>query len=180
MGGIFTFNSGSYLSPSCSGDPIGGTDYCTSAMALPSNPGHVIKTGKGVVYFDPNVFTQVTDPYCSSLTTLQNLQSRCTDKAIAYNGNILFENSAQGQLGTMAPVTSWTGPGLFDLDVDMLKRLTIRERYTLEFRMDAISVTNTAHFTNPNMSVNWNHFRRHLGALFRRIEFLHHASALRG
>jgi Carboxypeptidase regulatory-like domain len=154
VGAIFTHNTGSYLSPTCAGDPYGGTDYCTSAMALPGNPGHVIKGGKGVTFFDSSQFGQVNDPYCASLTTLQGLQSRCTDKAITYNGNILFENSAQGQLGTMSSVTNWTGPGLFDLDMDLLKRFTVKERVTMDFRIDAISVTNTAHFTNPNMSVN--------------------------
>ena len=153
-GAILTVNSGSYLNFSCTGDPLGGSNNCSSVGPLPSNPGHVIKGGNGVTYFSNSLFGQVTDPYCATLTTLQNLQSRCTDKALTYNGNVLIENSAQGQLGTMADATSWLGPGLFDLDMNMLKRFKIKERYTMEFRMDAISVTNTAHFTNPNMSIN--------------------------
>ena len=123
-GAILTVNSGSYLNFSCSGDPFGGSNNCSSVGALPSNPGHVIKGGNGITYFSNSAFAQVTDPYCATLTTLQNLQSRCTDKALTYNGNILIENSAQGQLGTMADATSSLGPGLFDLDMNMLKRFT--------------------------------------------------------
>lgn len=160
-GGILTLNSGNYLTPACSGDPIGSTtNTCTSAMPLPSNPGHVIRTGNGVVYFNTAVLQQVSDPYCSSLTTLQGLQSHCADKAMAYNSQILFENSPQGQMGTMANVTNWRGPGLFDLDLNLLKRFTLRERFTVEFRMDAIASTNSPHFTDPNMNVNGTSFGR--------------------
>jgi hypothetical protein len=112
------------------------------------------------VYYDSNVLAQVADPFCSSLSTQQALQSRCTFKAMTYNGQMLFANSAQGTLGTMANVTNWRGPGLFDLDMNILKRFTVREGLTAEFRLDGIAITNTPHFTNPNLNINGQTFGR--------------------
>jgi hypothetical protein len=160
-GGIFTLNSGSYLSFTCAGNPIGGSvDPCTSMQPMGSDPGHVIRTGNGVVYYNPSQFTQVKDPYCSSITNLYNLQSRCTDLAIQYNGNTLFQNSSLGQVGTMDTVSDWKGPGLFNFDMNLLKRFTVREKITAEFRLDAISATNTPHFPNPTTNVNSTSFGR--------------------
>jgi len=124
------------------------------------DPGRVIRTGNGVVYYDPSQFTQVKDPFCTSITNQFNLQSHCTNLAIESNGNILFENSALGQVGTMDLVSNWKGPGLFDIDMNLVKRVAIKERFTLEFRMDAISATNTPHFPNPNTSVDSTSFGR--------------------
>jgi hypothetical protein len=159
-GGIFTLNSGSYLSFTCTGDPTGGSDPCTSLQPMGKDPGHVIRTGNGVVYYNPSQFTQVKDPYCTSITNLYNLQSHCTDLAMEYNGNILWENSALGQEGTMDLVSNWKGPGLFDFDMNLLKRFTIKEKITSEFRLDAISSTNTPHFGNPTTSLNSTSFGR--------------------
>jgi len=159
-GAIFTLNSGSYLSFTCSGNPIVGSDPCTSMQPMGKDPGHVIRTGNGVVYYNPSQFTQVKDPYCTSITNLYNLQSHCSDLAMEYNGNILFQNSSLGQLGTMDLVSDWKGPSLFDLDMNLLKRFTVKERTTAEFRLDAISSTNTPHFGNPSTSINSTSFGR--------------------
>jgi hypothetical protein len=159
-GGILTINSGSYLAITCGGNPIGGANNCTSLMPLPENPGRIIKNSTGVVFFDPAAFAQAPDPYCNSLTTQQGLQSRCTFKAMTYQGQMLFANSAQGTLGTMANVTNWRGPGLFDLDMNLLKRFAVREGVTAEFRLDGIAITNTPHFTNPNLNINGTTFGR--------------------
>jgi len=129
-------------------------------MPLPKDPGKIIKNSTGVVYYDSSTLAQVTDPFCNTLTPLQALQSRCTFKAMTYNGQILFENSAQGTLGTMANVTNWRGPGIFDLDMNILKRFNVREGVTAEFRLDGIAITNTPHFTNPNLNVNGQTFGR--------------------
>lgn len=160
-GGIFTHASGSYLSFTCAGNTNGGTvDPCTSLQPMGSNPGKVQSVGNGVAYFNPSQFTQVKDPYCSSITNLYNLQSHCTDLAVEYNGSILMENSALGQLGTMDPVSNWKGPALFDFDMNLLKRFTVKERIITEFRLDAISATNTPHFPNPTTNVDSTSFGR--------------------
>jgi hypothetical protein len=159
-GGIFTLNSGSYLSFTCAGNVNGGTDPCTSLQPMGSDPGHVIRTGNGVVYYNPSQFTQIKDPFCSSITNLYNLQSRCTDLAIESNGSVLFQNSSLGQTGTMDLVSNWKGPSLFDFDMNLLKRFTIKEKATMEFRLDAISATNSPHFPNPTTSVDSTSFGR--------------------
>ena len=159
-GAILTVSSGSYLSIGCGGNPIGGNNNCTSLMAQPKDPGHVIKSDNGVLYYDPAVLAQVNDPFCNTLTTQQNLQSRCTFKAMTYNGQMLFANSAQGTLGTMANVTNWRGPGVFDLDLNILRRFNFTEGLTAEFRLDAIAATNTPHFNNPNLNINGTTFGR--------------------
>jgi len=159
-GAIFTHASGSYLSFTCSGNPTGGSDPCTSLQPMGKNPGKVQSTGNGVVYYNSSQFTQVKDPYCTSITNLYNLQSHCTDLAMEYNGNILWENSALGQQGTMDLVSDWKGPGLFDLDMNLLKRFTVKERVTMEFSLTAISSTNTPHFGNPTTSINSTSFGR--------------------
>ena len=160
-GAIFTLNSGSYLNFTCSGNPIGGSsDPCTSVQPMGSDPGKVIRTGNGVVYYNPSQFTQVKDPYCTSITNLYNLQSHCSETAEEYNGNILFQNSSLGQLGTMDIVSGWKGPSLFDIDMNLLKRFTIKEKITTELRIDAISSTNTPHFPNPTTSIDSTSFGR--------------------
>jgi outer membrane receptor protein involved in Fe transport len=54
----------------------------------------------------------------------------------------------------------FSGPGLFNLDASLFKLISIKERFKLEIRGEAFSVTNTAHFTlNPgggNASGNTN------------------------
>lgn len=160
-GGILTVNSGSYLSFTCAGNVNGGSvDPCTAAQPMPSDPGHVIRTGNGVVYYNPAQFTQSKDPFCSTITNQFNLQSHCTDLAINYNGSPLFVNSALGQTGNMDIVSNWKGPSLFDFDMNLLKRFTVKERITMEFRLDAISATNTPHFPNPTTNINSTSFGR--------------------
>jgi hypothetical protein len=159
-GGILTVNSGSYLSFTCAGNVNGGTDPCTNLQPMGSDPGHVIRTGNGVVFYNPSQFTQIKDPVCGTLTNQFSLQSRCTDLAIAYNGSPLFENSALGQTGSMDLVSNWKGPGLFDFDMNLLKRFTVKEKFTMEFRLDAISATNSPHFPNPTTSIDSTSFGR--------------------
>ena len=125
-----------------------------------SDPGRVIRTGNGVVYYNPSQFTQVKDPYCSSITNQYNLQSHCTDLAIQYNGNTLFQNSSLGQTGTMDLVSNWKGPSLFNFDMNLLKRFTVKEKATMEFRLDALSATNSPHFPNPTTSIDSTSFGR--------------------
>jgi hypothetical protein len=81
-------------------------------------------------------------------------------KAIAYNGNVALANPLPGSIGNTSLYSNLTGPGLFDLDMNLLKRFSIKERVKVEFRMDAISVTNTAHFTNPTTNVDSTSFGR--------------------
>ncbi len=45
------------------------------------------------------------------------------------------------------------GPSFFDLDAAVLKTISFRERFSLELRGEAFSITNTPAFANPNNTV---------------------------
>jgi hypothetical protein len=46
--------------------------------------------------------------------------------------------------------SSINGPGFWNLDASLVKRLRFNDRVNLELRADAFNVTNTPHFNNPN------------------------------
>ena len=160
LGTVLTVYSGNPLQLSTGISPFTntGTNTATQVGQVPSGLGKVIRVGNGVTYF-PDL-TQVTDPTCNTLTAQQSLSSACTLKALAYNGNVVLQNSAPGVLGTTALYSNLTGPGLFDLDLNLLKRFSVKERVSVEFRVDAIAVTNTPHFANPTTSINSTSFGR--------------------
>ena len=41
------------------------------------------------------------------------------------------------------------GPGYFNLDMSLVKRIKVNGRVTAELRADAFNATNTPHFANP-------------------------------
>jgi len=45
------------------------------------------------------------------------------------------------------------GPGLFNVDTSLFKRIPIRESVTLQFRAEAFNVLNHANFAFPNQVV---------------------------
>jgi hypothetical protein len=136
----------------------GGTGTATLIGSLPSGLGSVVKGSTTVNYF-PSL-TQVNDPSVANLTTLQGLQSSSGLKAIAYNGTILFVNPTPGTIGSTPLRLGLRGPGTFSLDMNLGKTFRIRERYSVEFRVDAISITNSVKFDNPNTSINNTSFGR--------------------
>lgn len=50
------------------------------------------------------------------------------------------------------------GPGYFNMDFSLLRDFKIREISTFELRADAMGLTNTPHFNNPNVSVTGSNF----------------------
>jgi len=69
----------------------------------------------------------------------------------------VFAAGPDSALGT-APRIAFSGPSLFDLDASVFRRFPIREHVGLEFRAEAISVTNTPQFSNPVTNVNSSSF----------------------
>ncbi len=116
------------------------------------------KVANGVIYFTD--LTQVSDPMVANLTTAQNLRNYSTRKAISYNGTVLFQNALPGTIGGLPLRSSWTGPALFNLDLNLSKRIAIKERYSFELRVDAIAATNSPHFANPTTDINSTSFGR--------------------
>ncbi len=74
----------------------------------------------------------------------------------APTGNGVFGNTGRNFL---------TGPGFFDLDASLFKSITIRERYNIELRGEAFSITNTPEFANPGTTLGSANFGYVTGTL---------------
>jgi hypothetical protein len=68
-----------------------------------------------------------------------------------------FAAGPDNALGTASRI-AFSGPRLFDLDASVFRRFPIKEHVGLEFRAEAISVTNTPQFSNPVTNVNSSSF----------------------
>jgi hypothetical protein len=55
--------------------------------------------------------------------------------------------------GTSA-IDSVRGPGVFDLDANIVRTFDITERFNLQFRAEAFGLTNTPQFSNPSANVS--------------------------
>jgi len=72
-------------------------------------------------------------------------------------GQLYFDTSAfsapaQNTWGNMTRNSSINGPGFWNLDASLVKRLSFGDRVRIELRADAFNLTNTPHFNNPNGS----------------------------
>jgi hypothetical protein len=160
IGGIFNVFSGSPISLSSGITSYNQFGYDTPTLvgALPKSTGHVTRTDNGVVYFDS--LQQVPDPSIGGLTASQSLNRRSTLKAIAdTTGRIIAVNPTPGTIGTLSP-TYLQGPGYFRFDLNLIKRIQIRESKELVVRGDAINVLNHEAFDNPVTDINSTDFGR--------------------
>jgi hypothetical protein len=85
------------------------------------------------------------------------------------NGQLLLVNPAPGQLGSLA-FGAVRGPGLFNLDVNLVKRMVVTEKITLQLQADALSLTNTPQFANPS-AANLNIDTATFGSITNTIPF---------
>src|SRR5262249_22132774 len=109
--------------------------------SLSSGLGSVQRTANGVGYFSGA--TQVTVPWVANITTLNNFRGQSTLRAMAdVSGNIILRNPHADQFGTEKK-NFLTGPGLFRLDLNILKHIRITEGKSLTLRADATNATNT-------------------------------------
>ena len=69
-----------------------------------------------------------------------------------YFDTAVFSAPAQSTWGNMTRNDSISGPGFWNLDASLVKRLRFGERVNVELRADAFNLTNTPHFNNPNGS----------------------------
>ncbi|MBZ5607958.1 MAG: carboxypeptidase regulatory-like domain-containing protein [Acidobacteriia bacterium] len=129
-----------------------------SAMPVGALPGNAVqKVGNGVVYF--NGLKQVTDPSVAYLGT-SALRSLSTLKAITdASGNLLLVNPLSGQLGPLAGGIL-RGPGAKTLNLNVIKRIKVTERITLQLGATADNVTNTPVFADPTTDINNINFGR--------------------
>jgi hypothetical protein len=97
-------------------------------------------------------YQRVTDPACTRQPS--TLSIRCTNTALAdANGNIVLQNAAPGQLGSLGMRTI-EGPGSWDFDANIQKSFRVAEQKNLTFRMDATNVFNHPTPGAPNLNIN--------------------------
>ena len=74
-------------------------------------------------------------------------------------GSTWFDTSAfaivndLNRFGT-SPFYFLHGPGLFNVDLALARNFRLSEKFNLQFRAQAINLTNTPHFSNPNGDLN--------------------------
>ena len=84
------------------------------------------------------------DPTLTNLTT-PALRSLSTLFAVSSNGTPLLVNPAAGVLSPLGLGTV-RGPGSKGLNVDLVKRIRINERFTFQLGATAQNITNTRRF----------------------------------
>jgi hypothetical protein len=74
------------------------------------------------------------------------------DGNAAFNGEVFFNPSA-GTLGVLQR-RLFDGPAAFNLNASLLKTITIKERHTLELRMEAFNALNHPNFYSGDQNIN--------------------------
>ena len=160
FGGIVTWASGAPLNFTSSTNTVNNAAGNTPDIvgALPKDFGTLTYVKDGIIFFP--ALKQVTDPGVSKITTLQSVQSQSSLKAITdSNGNIVLQNPAVGKFGNLG-LGTMNGLSSFSLDIDLVKRFSIGENKTFEFRLDAINALNHPIFANPVTDINSTTFGR--------------------
>ncbi len=162
MGGIFTAFTGAPITLTGANGlntSFAQGTFLSTATEVGPIPSSVQKVGNGVLYF-PNV-VQIPDPQIATMAP--NLAALSTLRAIANtSGTPLLINATPGQLGGLA-AGSLNGPGLWRLDMNLLKRIKIKERFMFQIGATAENITNTPQFSAPtatNLGINSASFGR--------------------
>jgi hypothetical protein len=83
---------------------------------------------------------------------LDNGRSRA-QRIAQYFNPAAFTANALGTFGT-SPRNVLIGPGLANMDLSLMKRIAIRERQSLQFRMEMFNALNRPNFNNPFATVS--------------------------
>ncbi len=164
IGGIYNVFSGQPISVQATLNTInqlGDDNTPVAVAAFSKGAGEAVRTNNGVVYFQG--LTQVADPSIAGMTTLNGIQGRSTLRAIAdSSGKLLLVNPTPGVLGSLRP-RFLEGPGSYRLDMNLVKRITVREGMNFEIRADATNILNSVTWSNPNADINSVNFGRITG-----------------
>jgi hypothetical protein len=164
VSGIMNYTSGAPLSITTT------TNTITNSAATPNIVGDfardlngkIAETPSGVNYFSG--YSQVTDPGFSQISpscaatsaNCNGLLTGYSNKALAdANGNIILVNPNPGEVGNLGQSTL-RGPGRFDLDMNILKKIRIDEAKSVEIRVDVVNVLNHPNFGTPSTALNSN------------------------
>ena len=151
LGTIFDFSTGAPL------NVVATTTI--NRTGTPDIVGDFPRKGK-VVWGNPfgNFFSQplfsVQDPSCAQVAS--GLTQFCTNRAVATDAagrNIILQNAAPGQLGTLG-LNPLYGPGTWNFDANLQKKVRIGESRSLAFRLDARDILNHPTPGNPNLNIN--------------------------
>jgi hypothetical protein len=159
VGSIFTFETGAPISITANQTGLGGytaneTTY-TATQVGPIGTG-VQEVGSGAVFFKG--FSQVPDPSISLITSAGNLNQLSTMKAITNSaGQVAYVNPLPGQLGALA-INALTGPGVFRIDLNLIKRIRITERFVAQIGVTAENLTNSEVFAAPTANIDSSSF----------------------
>jgi Carboxypeptidase regulatory-like domain/TonB-dependent Receptor Plug Domain len=154
VSGIMNYTTGAPLSITGISTIAGGTGNPVVVGDLKQNlgGGKIAETSTGVNYFDG--WTTVVDPGLSLVSPLNGLTAGFSNRALQDPaGNIVLVNAQPGQAGNFGAMTV-RGPGRFDLDMNVVKRVRIDESKSLELRLDVVNVMNHPNFNNPGLSIN--------------------------
>ncbi len=169
MGAIFNVFSGTPLNVTSGRSSLNtlGDNTPMAVGAISPGLGEAVRQGNGVVYFAG--LQSIPDPSILGLTTSNGIQGRSTLRAIAdASGKPMLVNPTPGVLGNLQPFFL-EGPGEFRFDVNVQKTFRLREGWALELRGDAIDVTNSPQWSDPNVDINSLNFGRITGAGGNRI-----------
>jgi hypothetical protein len=68
-----------------------------------------------------------------------------------FNPTAFIPNFTSDQIGNVPRRVSWLrGPGVTQLDASLFRHFRFRERFDFEIRGEAMNVTNSTHFNDPN------------------------------
>ena len=104
--------------------------------------------------FTPTILATVIAPVNPVCTAIHGSATPCftTSDFMTYNSTSGVSTPIQTNFGETGPGV-FRGPGYFDVDTNLYKRFTIREKYGLEFGLQAYNVLNHPNFGNPTASI---------------------------
>jgi hypothetical protein len=149
FGTIFDFSTGAPLNVSAT-TTINRSGTPDVVGKFPHS-GHVTWGNPFGSYFSQQ-YNRVTDPACKNVAP--SLTSFCQNTAIAdANNNIILQNAAPGQLGSLG-LNPIYGPGSWNFDANLQKRMRIGESRSLAFRLDTKNIFNHPTPGAPNLNIN--------------------------
>ncbi len=156
LGGIFTAYTGAPLSITGANELNVSLAPATANQVGSLPKGSISELGNGVTYL--NGLTIITDPQVASFAP--SLQATSNLKAIASSsGTPLLTNATPGTLGSLA-LGTFNGPGAYRLDVNLIKRVRINEKFNAQFGIVGQNILNHEVFGAPTLNINSASFGR--------------------
>jgi hypothetical protein len=95
-------------------------------------------------------YVTARDPQCSTIAA--SLQTLCTLNAVFdSSGGLVFRHTRPGEFGNFRDQIF--GPGDWDMDASIAKRVRLSERLNMEVRIDGTNIMNHPQPANPNLNI---------------------------